>query len=317
MAAKQLITITAEEAGGRLDRWIRSKYPNLPQARVQKLLRLGDIRLNSKKTDASALLQPGDEVKLPPQPVIDKLLVEKPLPKAPKKLSKKEIQFFESFILFENKDLLIFNKPSGLAVQGGTSTSKHLDQYLKSLPMPAKLVHRIDKDTSGILVAAKTPAMARFLTQAFKQKDIKKVYWALATGSLKKKSGKITTPIISKQTNKSQLATTLYHVIEELKPHLSWLALSPITGRMHQIRIHLQGEGVPVFGDSKYGKKIPTDDHSLLSDLPPKLHLHAREIFLPQPSGKDLHFVAPLKGHMKESWKLLEWDEDKKDIPAF
>ncbi|WP_051908675.1 RluA family pseudouridine synthase [Candidatus Odyssella acanthamoebae] len=306
------IYLVEDSDGMRLDRWLKKQIPDLRQSVLEKLLRTGKIKLNDKKIAAGHRITPGDVISAWEN--LDKY--KNVLPQISMKeavlLTPVDIEFFTSLIIWEDEDMMIINKPSGLAVQGGTKTFTHVDRYLAGLGelrnCRYRLTHRIDRDTSGLLVIAKTSEMATYLTQCFKDGTVEKTYWAITVGQPNPGSGTIKAPLIKAgmgdrekvvvdyETGKP--AVTVYQTIKKLeKPHLpfmAWVELKPQTGRTHQIRVHCQHLGAPILGDGKYGGKAVTDINRTL-------HLHARSITIRDRDGNKLSFNAPPPDHFAET----------------
>lgn len=311
------ITIVVEDFENmRLDRFVRHQFAHVTQGVIQKALRQGHIRVNEKKCEANYRLQNFDVVTLSPKIVEEKN--DKPIAKKEKpklSVSPHLLNEFKQSIIFEDKDILIVNKIAGLAVQGGSKTDMHIDTILEHFADEKngkpRLVHRLDKDTSGVLVLAKTRKMAEYLTKQFETKQVEKTYWAIVVGVPKIKQGKITYPIrklpgklgekMVVDEKEGLKATTLYKVVESFGQKASWLELFPLTGRTHQIRVHCSAMGHPIVGDGKYGG---AESH-LFSDRD-SMHLHARHISFKMPSGKDVSFTADLPPHMKKTWSFFE-----------
>lgn len=312
MTSKHLITIPADEATQRIDRWLQRRYPRIPYGRLQKFLRTGDIRVDSQRVTGSFELQPGQIVKLPPQTILDLAMVTEETPRPSILPSKANQAVFESLILFENELFLVVNKPHGLAVQGGTGVRHHVDGFLAVRPGTYHIVHRLDKDTSGLLIVAKSLSVARELGKLFQTKQVTKTYWALvagvpkpASGTIKNKIEKLPGKLGEKMaiSEEGQLAITHYRVVESTGNLCSWIELSPETGRTHQLRVHLQSLGFPIVGDGKYGWRS-RDDFPLKRQAQQKLHLHAKAITF-MLENKKHHFTAPLPNHMAHSWDVL------------
>ena len=307
-------TIPPVDAGMRLDRWFRREVPELSFGQLSKLLRTGQIRVGGKRAKGSTRLEEGDAVRIPPLniPAAPKSTKS---PKPQKLLNKKDIQAIRDMVIYHDKDIIVLNKPAGLAVQGGTGTARHIDGMLGALKgregaEKPKLVHRLDKDTSGILVVARTAPAARILTRAFREKVCHKIYWALVRGVPKILEGKIDARL-KKGTaggakekmqivDEGKKSVTYYKVLDSAAPEASWVALVPLTGRTHQLRAHMAHIGHPVIGDGKYGGA-----KAHLSGLSGKLHLHAAALSLPRPKGGVKRLTAPLPAHMAESFETL------------
>lgn len=316
MSIKQpLITLTVSEGEGtRLDRWLRRHYPSLLQSVLEKLLRQGKIRLDGKKVTAGTRLSLGQALTVPHD-------IASLIPSTPKETSQFQSQpvfssedkeFLESLIIWEDEEVLILNKPHGLAVQGGSKTERHVDGLLQNYSHYTKcryrLVHRLDRDTSGVFLIAKTLEVANHLAASFRTGAIQKTYWCVAMGIPTPQHGNIEAPLlkggdgnrekVSVDLKHGKKALTLYKTEAKLikpgLPKLSWLELSPQTGRTHQLRVHTAHIGHPILGDGKYGGKEATT-------LSRHLHLHARAISFPDLSGCLLTFTAPLPPHMMET----------------
>lgn len=310
-------TITAEDDGLRLDRWFKRHYPGLRFGRLAKLLRTGQVRLDGKRAKPGDRIVAGQQVRLPPQ--ID-TADEKPA-KAPAavKLSKADIAGIRNAVLHRDDSVLVINKPAGLAVQGGSGIAKHLDGMLDALAFDRadrpKLVHRLDRDTSGVLVLARTANAAAALTKAFRRKDTVKIYWALVRGVPDMDAGVVDAPLAKQGGAKGermaidpdhgQRAITRFAVVDKAARKASWLVLRPLTGRTHQLRVHCAYMNCPVIGDGKYGGK----EAYLGGDIAGQLHLHARSLTIAHPDGGRLVAKAPLPSHMEESWRLLGFSE--------
>ncbi|MBX3447458.1 MAG: RluA family pseudouridine synthase [Parvibaculaceae bacterium] len=317
------IAVSADEDGIRLDRWFKRHFPMLTHGRLEKLLRTGQVRVDGARVKANARLEQGQVVRVPP--LGDDAA--KPAPKAERGVSEQDAAFVRSLVIHKDKSILVLNKPSGLAVQGGTKTERHLDGMLDALTFDAaerpRLVHRLDRDTSGVLVLARTAKAAAALARAFKQKDARKIYWALVVGvptprqgtidlALTKQGGPRAERVFAaeKDDEDARNAVTHFSTVATASWKLAWLALMPLTGRTHQIRAHASAIGTPIVGDGKYGG---VNAHPG-GEIPRRLHLHARSIDIAHPDGGRFFIEAELPPHMKSSWKLLGFDErDAKD----
>lgn len=317
---QQQQTITESETGMRLDRWIRVHYGAVPQSMIEKWARTGGLRLDGKKAKAATRIVTGQEVQLP-------LFVEQKFTKPPvltPKIAAKDQELLHRAVIAQDEHVIVFNKPPGLAVQGGSKTTRHLDAMLESFREEGgerpRLVHRLDKDTSGVLLVARQRQAAQWLTQAFKEQAIKKTYWAIVVGVPEQPQGIIDIPIIKKNARKgegAQAAQTSYRVLQTKNQaknqDFAWIELTPHTGRTHQLRIHCAHLGTPVLGDDKYGS---AQAHSITQQYFPhdlkhalKLHLHAQKIIVPYPDGQPRTFVADLPMHMRqvfEKWGFFE-----------
>ena len=310
MSAVELRTVAAGEAELRLDRWFRRHYPALTHGRLQKLLRTGQVRIDGRRAQADARLAAGQTIRVPP-------LGAAPAPtRAQPAADPRDAAFLRRLILVEDDALLVLNKPEGLAVQGGTGTRRHIDGMLAALAKDGerpRLVHRLDRDTSGILVVAKTAAAAAKLTRAFAQHKVAKLYWALVVGRPAPAAGIIDQPLTKQggagrervaPDEEGRGARTAYRTVARAGKVASWLALQPLTGRTHQLRAHCVVLGTPLLGDPKYG------DPAGLSGAPPGLMLHAREIRLPHPGGGVLAVTAPLSKTLRAGFAWLGFEPD-------
>jgi 23S rRNA pseudouridine955/2504/2580 synthase len=309
-------TVTDDEAGMRLDRWFKSHFPALSHIQLQKLPRSGQVRADGKRVKADFRITGGTVIRIPPMNVVRKVA-----PKL-KEVSNPESAraFLRSITIFEDDDVMILNKPFGLAVQGGSGLTVHLDGMLRALTdrngvMP-RLVHRLDRDTSGGILVAKNRRTASALGTAFKEREPEKIYWALVYGVPRPAEGKISTFLIKEKNEEgddkmrvarhgekdAQHAVTKYRVIDKAAQKLSWIELHPVTGRTHQLRIHMAHLGHPILGDPKY---FDVENWELPGGMQNKLHLHARRLSFKLPSGKKISVEAELPPHMQQSWNLL------------
>ncbi|MDD3668886.1 MAG: RluA family pseudouridine synthase [Alphaproteobacteria bacterium] len=316
MSGVQTKTIAPQDDGIRLDRWFARHYPDLKNGRLQRLLRGKNIRVNGAKATAGQRLAAGDAMRIPPLDAPEK-------ENAPRDLSKADAAFMQGLVLYRDNDVIALNKPAGIAVQGGTKTERHIDGMLDALrfgaPEKPRLVHRLDKETSGVLLLARHAKAAEKLTKAFASRDARKAYWAVVVGRPKIAQGKIDAPLAKKSAggrdsrtidaDTGQRAITLYRVADSLANRASWLELFPLTGRTHQLRIHAaQALNTPIAGDAKYG-----GDRAGVLGLPHQMHLHARAIQIPHPSRGVLNVTAPIPPHMADSFRFLGFEEA--DVP--
>lgn len=312
----QTLEIEADDDGLRLDRWFRRRYPGLTHGRLEKLLRTGQVRVDGARAKASTRLETGQKLRIPPLP--DEALQQAEARAiAP---TRKERQTLQDSILFEDGDVLVINKPAGLAVQGGTGLSRHLDGLLAAIHGDAarpKLVHRLDKETSGVLVLAKNDFAAAKLAEAFRARTTRKEYWALVHGVPKPAQGKISLALskgsdglVRPDDEEGKHATTLYQVVQNAG-RVSFVALSPLTGRTHQLRAHMQALGTPIVGDELYaeGKTLEIGG----APASRKLHLHARRLVIPHPRKGKIDVSAPIPEHFRAAWKYFEFPEDDGD----
>ncbi len=306
----------------RLDRWFRRHFPELGHGRLEKLLRTGQVRVDGARAKAGLRLTPGQRVRVPPLGAA----ASPPAParkRPPPPPSPEEAEALRARVLYRDADIIAIDKPAGLAVQGGTGTRRHLDAMLDALRFGAadrpRLVHRLDRDTSGVLLLARNARAAARLGAAFRGRRLRKLYWALVVGLPPADSGRIALPLAKTGGGaagermaadaEGRQAITHYAVIETAGRRAAWLALQPGTGRTHQIRVHCAALGTPIQGDGKYGG---AGAFLKGEGIAPRLHLHARAIEIPDPSGKGrpLRLEAPLPPHMRESWAFLGFDPD-------
>ncbi len=313
------IKVTLSEDGIRLDRWFKRHHPGLGHGKLQKLLRTGQIRIDGGRAKADVRLATGQAIRVPPLGEWAEK-DEKARPPAISKTSKAEARDLAARILHRDEDLLVLNKPAGLATQGGTGTRKHIDGMLDALRFGAKerprLVHRLDKGTSGALILGRNAAAAAKLTSAFRTRDMRKLYWALVVGVPDPQEGRISLGLSKRpgqggekmvvDEKEGQKAVTFYRTIDKAGRRAAWVSMEPQTGRTHQLRVHMAWLGVPVQGDGKYGGREAFLD---ADGVTKGLHLHARAIRLPHPAGGVLDVTAPLPEHMLKSWQFFGFDK--------
>ncbi len=303
----------------RLDRWFKGHFPALGHGQLQKLLRKGQIRLDGHRAKANDRVEAGQTIRIPPMPDEPAARESGPNPRK-YTISDADREMLASCILHRDDAVIVLNKPPGLAVQGGSGTTRHLDGMLDALISSKgerpRLVHRLDKDTSGVLILAATAKAARFLTSAFRTKDVRKLYWALVNGVPDPLSGRIDlalskSSVAGRTSGREQMipdledgkrATTYYVVQERAGRALAWVAMEPITGRTHQLRVHMAETGTPIIGDGKYGGELAFPEIDGISGA---LHLHAVATRFPHPGGGHLAISAALPPHMLNSWKAF------------
>lgn len=318
MSGVEFVEVAASESGMRLDRWFKVHYPTVPHGALQKLLRKGQVRLDGGRVKANARIEAGQKVRVPPIHTAKSRAPAKPT------LSKADERFIRDMVIHKDNSVLAINKPAGLAVQGGTKTTLHVDGLLDGLRFDAnehpRLVHRLDKDTSGVLLLARDRATAATLGDALKTREARKTYWALVNGVPSPQRGEIDLPLVKRGgANAEQIvvaeedeagakqAVTRYAVIEPAGSKLSWVAMWPLTGRTHQLRVHMAAIGHPIVGDGKYGGH---DAHPG-GEIAAKLYLHARKIEIANPSRRGvLTITADLPDHMRKTWELFAFDPD-------
>ena len=316
----QTVTVSADEAGMRVDRFLEAKFPGLSFSHIHRVIRKGELRVNGKRVDGKDRLEAGQAVRIPP------LKIEAPRPVV-SEADEKTAAFLKSITLYEDDDVLVFNKPMGLAVQGGSGTTRHLDGMLDVMRDASgqrpRLVHRLDKDTSGCLLVAKTRFAASALAKVFRSREARKIYWALVVGVPKPHQGRISTFLAKEEREDESVmriakhgeegashAVTYYAVVETSAQQLAWASLKPVTGRTHQLRAHLAHIGHAIVGDPKYFNK---ENWQLPGGIQNRLHLLARRIAVPHPRGGVIDVTAPLPPHMVQSWNLLGLDLKRYD----
>jgi 23S rRNA pseudouridine955/2504/2580 synthase len=319
--AIETITVARDEAGMRLDRWFRVHFPGVGHVYLQKLLRSGQVRVDSRRVEANARLDAGAEVRVPrivrEPPARKATAADTPAPAT----GKADRDLIEGLILFEDDDVLVLDKPFGIAVQGGTGTRRHLDGILAGMTDRfgdrPRLVHRLDRDTTGVLLVAKKREVAALLGRTFQTRAAAKTYWAIVKGVPVPRQGKIEAALVKAtgpdgdrvrkaeagEQDAAMHATTHYSVIDRVANRAAWVSLKPVTGRQHQLRAHMAMIGHPIIGDNKYEGGIS----QIMVALEPKLHLHARRLMLPHPRhGKPaIDVTAPLPPHMLRAFELL------------
>jgi 23S rRNA pseudouridine955/2504/2580 synthase len=337
-----LYEIGDDEAGMRLDRWLHRRFPDLPQSHLMKIVRKGGVRVSGRRADVSTRLAAGVSVRVPP------LRLSAEQRPAAKRSSPGDLEAIRAMTLFEDRDVIVLNKPYGLAVQGGSGTKRHIDGMLEALAdkdgARPVLVHRLDRDTSGVLLIAKSRKMAAELGEIFRSRGARKIYWALVEGVPKPAQGRVSmflakgegmgearglrgpgradverVRVASHGDPEAQHSLTLYAVVDKVSPRLAWLSMRPITGRTHQLRAHCEAIGHPIIGDPKYNRRPGNDParsdplRAVPPGLEPKLHLLARRLALPHPRGGMIDVTAPLPEHMKKSFDMFGFDERERD----
>ena len=319
----ETIEVKGNEAGVRLDRWFRIHFPDVGYVHLQKLLRSGQVRVDSRRASANDRLEAGAQIRVPK---IVRDAKKNTAAVAAPVLSKSDRDRIENMILYEDEHVLVLNKPFGLAVQGGTGTKRHIDGMLAAMADRfgdrPRLVHRLDRDTTGVLLVAKHRDAAAKLGRIFQTRSAAKTYWALVRGVPKPTQGKVAAPLVKAagpegdrvrkalpgEQEEAMHATTHYSVIDRVASKAAWVSLKPVTGRQHQLRAHMALIGHPIVGDNKYGG----DENMPAEQIPPKLHLHARRLVLPHPvTGEKIDVSAPLPEHMQATWDLLGLDAQR------
>lgn len=317
----QIVTVSADDADIRLDRWFKRHFPDVGHGLLEKWLRTGQVRVAGKRAKSNQRLEAGQEVRVPPLPAPGDV---PPRPEASPRppVDDKIARMLKDAILYMDEDVIALNKPAGLAVQGGTGMAdKHLDAWLDCLqfdkPERPRLVHRLDKDTSGVLLLGRSANAASKLAAAFKSRAARKCYWALVVGVPKHRQGRIDAALaklpgragekMAVDHDEGKRAVTWYRVVDNALKRAAWLEMEPRTGRTHQLRAHCALLGTPIMGDGKYGG---AEAFIAGTGVSRKLHLHARAVRLPHPrSGKEFTVVAPLSDHIAKSFEFFGFDE--------
>jgi 23S rRNA pseudouridine955/2504/2580 synthase len=336
-----LHAVGEDEAGMRLDRWLHRRFPDISNSHLMKIVRKGEVRVSGRRADVSTRLEQGETVRVPP---LRNAAAQAPV----KRANPEDAEAIRAMTLFEDRDVIVLNKPYGLAVQGGSGTKRHIDGMLEALAARdgtrPVLVHRLDRDTSGVLLIAKSRKMAAELGEIFRSRRAKKIYWALVEGVPKPAQGRISMFLakgegmgdergargqgradiermrVAKHGEPdAQHSLTLYAVVDKVIPRLAWLSMRPITGRTHQLRAHCEAIGHPIVGDPKYNRKSANDParkdplRAVPPGIEPKLHLMARRLVLPHPRGGIIDVTAPLPEHMQKSFDMFGFEPPAQD----
>jgi 23S rRNA pseudouridine955/2504/2580 synthase len=319
MSGVRHITVATDDDGQRLDRWIKRHAPEIPFGLAQKLMRKGQVRVDGKRAKPDTRLIAGQDIRLPP--VEDKQMGDK------YRLNEKDEKLMKSLVIYDDGDILAINKPFGIATQGGMNIGRHIDGMLEALVnddgVKPRLVHRLDRDTSGVLLLARSADMARHMGKIFSGRHIRKIYWAITVPAPDMNDGEIRAPLgkgtgVEKDKmvvdeENGQSAATLFEVIDRAGKQAAFVAFWPKTGRTHQIRAHAAFMGCPIAGDEKYARVRGADEKKpevVVEGLSKRLHLHAAEISFAHPrTGKNLLIKAPLPDDLKKSWKGLGFAE--------
>ena len=316
MSRVRTVMVSASDADIRLDRWFKRHFPRLGHGQLEKLLRTGQVRLDGGRVKGSAQLRAGQEIRLPP------MIMDQPV--RSDRLGKDDREFIRGLVLYRDDRMIAIDKPAGLAVQGGTKVKVSVDSLLEGLRFEAderpRLVHRLDKATSGVLLLARNRRTAVTLTAAFRDGDIAKEYWALVDGVPTAERGSIDLALSKRVIDASgreqivsgvgggKSAWTDYHVVDRVRRGVAWLSLVPRTGRTHQLRVHCRALGTPILGDQKYGAAVrPAAD-----GRPPlgRLMLHARAIRVPNDAGGTITITAPLDAGMRAQWAFFGFEPE-------
>jgi 23S rRNA pseudouridine955/2504/2580 synthase len=338
----QNFEVLEDEEGMRLDRWFKRRLPNLSLSHLNKIVRTGQVRIDGARVKTATRLARGQNIRVPPLNIEAPALVKPPIVEA-------DFHALQDMILYDDQDLMVLNKPYGLAVQGGSGMTRHIDGMLASMPNERgdrpMLVHRIDRDTSGVLLVAKTRKVAAELGEMFRSKQARKIYWALVEGVPKPAQGRISLylakgegmaekrsgPRTEQQATLEKMrvaqhgdedarhSVTYYATVDKVAARLAWLSMKPITGRTHQLRAHAEAIGHPIIGDPKYGIRPKTDPRrtdplrAIPDGVERKLHLLARRLVLPHPRGGMLDVTAPLPPHMQHAFDMFGFDVKQYD----
>ena len=344
MSGLRTLTVAEAEGESRLDRWLKKRFPQITQGAIEKMCRTGQIRVDGGRVKASTRIGPGAQVRVPPLPKADA-----PAPKREVSIADDDARMIQAAVLWKDEHIIALNKPPGLPSQGGSGQgNRHVDGLTGALMFGykdrPKLVHRLDKDTSGVLLLARTDRIARALSEAFRARTTRKIYWAAVAGLPNPKMGTIRFGLVKapghgrggegekmiaihpskvNETEGAKRATTDYAVIDALGTRAAWVALVPVTGRTHQLRAHMAEIGHPIVGDGKYGGSGQENlgdgwGAQLGGEISRKLHLHARSIAFDHPiTGKRITLTAPLPDHMVRTWNTVGWSEGEAPADPF
>ena len=316
MSEARTFIVAEDDDGIRIDRWFKRNQPEISFNLVSRWARTGQLRLDGKRVTPGERIASGQQIRVPPaepEPA-------KSRPSRPKRevLTDEEEEFVRSLVIHEDEHGFVLNKPPGLATQGGTKTTNHLDRLLDGLADEArnrpKLVHRLDKDTSGALLVARTARAAAFFSKSFSGRTARKVYWALVVGVPSADEGLIDAPLAKQpgtggekmhvDEENGQPAKTRWRVIDRAGNRVAWVELQPLTGRTHQLRAHMAAIGHPIVGDGKYGGQ----DAFLTGGISRKLHLHARRLKIDKPGGGSIDVTAELPDHVRQSLETIGFE---------
>ena len=312
-----------DDDGIRLDRWFKRHMQDTPFALVSRWARTGQLRVDGKRAAVSDRIATGQTIRVPP---VTEDAVKKKTARRRVELSPEEVEFARGLVIHRDRAALVLNKPPGLATQGGTKMTQHIDGLLDAYPEEddeprPRLVHRLDKDTSGALLIARSPGSAAYFSKHFSGRSARKTYWALVIGVPKEKDAVIDLPLAKQPGTggekmyvdpvEGQPSKSRYRIIESAGDRCAWVELTPFTGRTHQLRVHMAAIGHPIVGDGKYGGK----DAFLTGSISRKMHLHARRLRIGHPDGGKINVRAEPPEHFRESLEMLGFDPDAGDLP--
>ncbi|SMX39134.1 RluA family pseudouridine synthase [Maliponia aquimaris] len=343
MSRVQTVTVGPGDGDQRLDRWLKRHFPHVAQTRIEKMCRKGELRVDGARAKASTRLEVGQQVRIPPLPEPDQV------ESAPKPtVTPQDAEMIRACVIYRDDHIIAINKPAGLATQGGSKQTRHVDGLSEALTFDKdekpRLVHRLDKDTSGVLLLARTREAAKGLTAAMRHRETRKIYWALVAGVPTPYLGEVRYGLVKapghgkggegekmlcvhprdmNTTEGAKRAHTLYATLYRVASRAAWVAMEPLTGRTHQLRAHMAEIGHPIIGDGKYGGSGQENmgdgwGAQLGGMISRKLHLHARSMTFEHPiTGKTVTVTAPLPPHMQQSWETLGWEESFADADPF
>ncbi|MEO1362720.1 MAG: RluA family pseudouridine synthase [Pseudomonadota bacterium] len=335
MSGVQTVTVGADEGDQRLDRFLKRRFPQLSQGMIEKMCRKGECRVDGGRVKSSTRVDEGQAVRVPPLP-------DRPAPMRERAaVSDKDAKLIRDCVIYQDDHVIALNKPSGLPTQGGSGQTRHVDGLAEALQYDyddkPRLVHRLDKDTSGVLLLARTRLAAKALTAAMRHRETRKIYWALVAGVPTPYLGEIKYGLVKapgrgrggegekmiavhprdmNDTNGAKRAHTLYATLYRVASRAAWVAMEPITGRTHQLRAHMAEIGHPIAGDGKYGGSGQENmgdgwGAQIGGVISKQLHLHARMMRFEHPeTRKPVTVTAPLPPHMADSWDTFGWTED-------